>query len=74
VRAWIEQEEKDQLRHYRRITREMDDLAPLRNRWVKEFLERISGPRGFSVHAGNRRTIKKSEIPKRPRRPWRVVW
>ena len=35
---------------------------------------RITGPRGFSVHAGTRRTIPKNEIPERPDRPWRLVW
>jgi len=72
--AWIEAEAAEQLRHYRRIYREQERLAPLRDGWVKEFFARITGPRGFSVHAGTRRTIPKKEIPKRPRRPWRVVW
>jgi hypothetical protein len=74
VRAWIEAEGGKQIRRYRRIFRQQEELAPMRDRWVKEFFARITGPRGFSVHAGTRRTIPKGEIPKRPRRPWRVVW
>jgi len=74
VKRWIESESAQQTRHYRRISREMDRLEPDRKRWVKEFFARITGPRGFSVHAGTRRTISKQDIPKRPRRPWRVVW
>jgi hypothetical protein len=74
VKAWIEEESRQQMTFYRRIYREMERLAPDRSRWVKEFYQRISGPRGFSVHAGTRRTIPKNEIPKKPRRPWRVVW
>jgi len=74
VRAWIETESAAQLRHYRRISREQEELTPLRRQWAKEFFERITGPRGFSVHAGTRRTIPKKDIPKRPRRLWRVVW
>jgi hypothetical protein len=74
VKAWIEAESKQQMTFYRRIYREMERLAPDRARWVKEFYQRISGPRGFSVHAGTRRTIPKNEIPKKPRRPWRVLW
>ena len=74
VAAWVEAENKAQMRHYRRIYREVESLAPLRDGWVKEFFKRISGPRGFSVHAGTRRTIPKDEIPRRPRRPWRVIW
>lgn len=71
---WIAAEAAEQLRHYRRIYREQERLAPLRDGWVKEFFARITGPRGFSVHAGTRRTIPKGEIPRRPKRPWRVVW
>ncbi|MEM7049256.1 MAG: hypothetical protein AAF604_06330 [Acidobacteriota bacterium] len=74
VAQWIEEEAADQSKHYKRIYREVEKLAPLRDEWVKEFLARISGPRGFSVHAGTRRTIPKRELPKKPRRPWRVVW
>ncbi len=74
VQEWIDQEAASQLRHYRRIFREQERLGPLRDGWVKEFFARITGPRGFSVHAGQRRTIPKNEVPKRPRRPWRVVW
>lgn len=74
VQAWIDEEVKQQLRYYRQISREMEALAPQRERWVAEFFERITGPRGFSVHAGARRTIPREELPERPRRPWRVVW
>ena len=63
-----------QMQHYRRIYREIAELAPLRDVWVEEFFERITGPRGFSVHAGTRRTIPRDEIPARPDRPWRLVW
>lgn len=74
VRAWIDEEARLQLARYRRIAREMAALAPQRERWVKEFFERITGPRGFSVHAGVRRTIPVEELPPRPPRPWRVIW
>ena len=74
VTRWIDSESKQQMRNYRRIGRELDRLEPDRKSWVKEFFARITGPRGFSVHAGTRRTIPKQDIPKRPRRPWRVLW
>ena len=74
VRAWIDEECRVQLKRYRTISREMAALAPERERWVREFFERITGPRGFSVHAGTRRTIRPEELPDRPDRPWRVVW
>jgi hypothetical protein len=74
VQAWIDAETRDQLVRYRRIAAEMAALAPARERWLREFFERITGPRGFSVHAGTRRTIRPEELPARPARPWRVVW
>lgn len=74
VQAWIEEEDQAQMQHYRRIYKEIAELAPHRDVWVEEFFERISGPRGFSVHAGTRRTISKDQIPARPDRPWRLVW
>ncbi len=74
VTAWIESEDRAQMGHYRRIFKEVAELAPLRDRWAEEFFERITGPRGYSVHAGTRRTISEDQIPARPDRPWRLVW
>lgn len=74
VQAWIDEEDATQMQHYRRIYREIAELAPLRDAWVEEFFERITGPRGYSVHAGTRKTIPENEIPVRPDRPWRLVW
>jgi len=74
VERWIAAETAVQEKHYRRIYREVARLAPLRDRWVKEFFRRITGPRGYSIHAGTRRTLAKKEIPRRPRRPWRLSW
>ena len=74
VQAWIDREDEIQMGHYRRIYQEIERLGPYRDEWVEEFFTRISGPRGFSVHAGQRRTIPEEEIPQRPDRPWRVVW
>lgn len=73
AQAWIEEEAKLQLGHYQRICREQEALSPHREQWVQEFFDRIVGPRGFSVHAGTRRTIKKEELAPRPERRWRVV-
>ena len=74
VQAWIEEEACAQMGHYRRIYQEVERLAPERDRWVEGFFERISGPRGFSVHAGTRKTIPQDQIPERPDRVWRLVW
>ena len=74
VQQWIASEAKSQLGHYRRIATAMARLAPLRDRWVQEFFARITSARGYSINAGQRRTIARSELPVRPRRTWRVVW
>lgn len=74
VKAWIRREEAQQLANYQAIAQEVADLTPMREQWVKEFFARITGPRGFSVHAGQRRTIRADEVPARPKRPWRVLW
>lgn len=74
VSAWIAEEDRVQMEHYQRIYDETEEIAPLREKWTEEFFERITGPRGFSVHAGTRRTIAKEDIPARPDRPFRVVW
>ena len=74
IARWIEAEAAEQRGHYRRVSSEIEALAPSRDRWVEEFLARITGPRGFSVHAGTRRTISEDEISERPERPWRLVW
>ncbi len=74
VTEWIAEENRVQMGHYRRIFQQIAELAPHRDRWVEEFFERITGPRGYSVHAGTRRTIPEDQIPARPDRPWRLVW
>ncbi len=73
VTAWIAEEDRAQMGHYRRIYQEIAELATHRDRWVEKFFERITGPRGYSVHAGSRRTIPGDQSPGRPDRPWRLV-
>lgn len=73
VREWLRKELKDQRERYKKIVAEMDALAPERDRWVEEFLQRIQ-TRGFNVHADIRRPIQPEEIPKKPRRKFKVVY
>jgi hypothetical protein len=70
---WLRQEIAAQKRIYRRIVREQEALAPKRERWIAQFLERIQ-TRGFNVHAAELRKIRKEEIPPRPRRKFKVVF
>ena len=73
VRAWLKKEKDEQKARYKQIVEEMEALAPKRDKWIKDFLERIQ-TRGFNVHADIKRKIKPEEIPKKPRRKFKVVF
>ncbi len=73
LRAWLEQEKKEQADRYAAILREMDALAPQRDRWVEEFLERIQ-TQGFHMDGDLRVKIPKDKIPKAPQRKFKVVF
>lgn len=73
VRAWLKKELKEQQERYRKIVKEMEALAPQREKWIQEFFQRIQ-TRGFCVHADIRRRIKPEEIPQRPKRKLRVIY
>lgn len=73
VRAWLRQEALEQKERYKQIVEEQEALGPKRDKWVAEFLHRIQ-TRGFNVHADMRRKIPDSEMPKKPRRKFRVVF
>ncbi len=73
VRKWIDDEIAEQLARYQKIVEEMEAIAPERERWVREFLERIQ-TRGYNMHADMLRQIPPNEIPKRPDRKLRVVF
>lgn len=70
---WISDEGAEQEERYNKIVKEMDDLSEERDVWVEKFFERIQ-TRGFNVHYDNRRQIPDEELPKRPDRPFKVVF
>jgi hypothetical protein len=70
---WLKQEIRDQKLRYRRIVAEQEALAPKRDKWIDAFLERIQ-TRGFNVHSSTLRRIPKEEIPRKPRRRFKVVF
>jgi hypothetical protein len=73
AQAWLNKEIKEQKTRYRKIVKEMDDLAPKRDKWVADFLHRIQ-TRGFHVHYDQLRKIRPEEIPVKPRRKFKVVF
>ncbi len=73
VKAWLKKEAVEQKARYKKIVADQEALSPKRDKWVAEFLERIQ-TRGFNVHADMLRKIPASEIPKKPRRKFKVVF
>ena len=73
VRKWLKKEKDEQKARYKKIVAEQEALAPKRDKWVAAFLERIQ-IRGFNVHADIKRKIPADEIPKKPRRKFKVVF
>jgi len=70
---WLRQEIKDQKTRYRKIVAEQEALGPKRDKWIDAFLERIQ-TRGFNVHSNMMRKIPKEEIPRKPKRKFKVVF
>ena len=71
--SWIRKNVAEQKKRHRAIAKEMDELAPKRARWYKQFLKTVSTS-GFNVTGDIKRVIKKSELPTEPKRKDRVVW
>jgi len=74
AKAWLQDNILEQKKRHAAIQKEMnEDLAPQRERWYREFLE-IVQTKGFNVTGDQRRAIKPAEVPKKPKRPDRVVY
>jgi len=70
---WMKQETREQKSRYKKIVAEQEALASRRDKWIADFLERIQ-TRGFNVHADMLRKIPQEQIPKRPKRKFKVVF
>jgi len=73
VTQWLKKEKLEQKSRYQKIVKEQEDLSPKRDKWIAEFLDRIQN-RGFNVHSDMLRKIDAKEIPKKPRRKFKVVF
>lgn len=74
AKAWLKREVREQTVRYKRISQAInEDLAPKRERWYAQFLERIQ-TRGYSVTYDQLRKITPDELPKKPRRKARAVY
>lgn len=74
AKAWLKREISEQKKRYQEISHRINvELAPTRERWYAEFLERIQ-TRGYSVSFDQMRVIPAHEVPKKPRRKSPVVY
>ncbi len=71
--AWFKENVAEQKKRYAAIVKEMDELAPKREKWVQEFLQ-IVQTKGFNMNGDTRRVIKPSEIAKKPKGRHQVVF
>jgi hypothetical protein len=71
--VWLKQELAEQKQRYDKIVQEMEALTPQREKWVKQFLERVQ-TRGVHVHFNIRRVVPKHEIRPRDGRPLQVIY
>jgi len=70
---WIDQNAAEQAQRHERIVADMEDMSEQRDSWIDAFLERIQ-IRGFNYNCDLLRKIKKEELPKKPKRRFKVVF
>lgn len=74
VEKWLAEEVAEQRERYEQIAYEMNvELADEREKWIREFYERIQTT-GFNVHADMKRIIKPEGIFPKPDREFKVVF
>lgn len=71
--AWLRKEIAEQKKRYGKIVKEQDALAPKRDKWIAQFLQRIQ-TRGGHVHFDQMRKIRPEEIATKPKRKFKVVF
>jgi hypothetical protein len=65
VEAWIKEEVADQEARYLSVSRQMAELAPLREKWYQEFFDRLTTT-GFNEDGDQKILIKISDLPVKP--------
>ena len=74
VRAWIAEEAQAQEARFQIIEKQMEDLAPTREKYYQEFFDRIT-TRGFNMDGDDKVKIDPADLPVKPEgRVDRVVW
>ncbi len=70
---WISKNLTQQEERHAKIVKEMEALAPQRDVWIDEFFQRLQ-TRGYNYNCDAVRVIDKDDIPKKPNRPFKVVF
>jgi hypothetical protein len=74
VKAWIEEEAAEQEARYQKIAKEMEGLAPTREKWYQEFFDRITSI-GFNTDGDDKMKIDPADLPVKPAgRKDKVTW
>jgi hypothetical protein len=74
VTAWIEEERVEQEERFATIVKEMDAIAPQREKWYQEFFDRIT-TFGFNQDGDMKVKIAPEDLPvKTADRTDQVVW
>lgn len=72
--AWLKEEIAEQEERFTQITKEMEDLEPIRAQWYAEFFDRITTI-GFNVDGDDKMVIPRDQLPVKPEgRADQVVW
>jgi len=72
--AWVEEEISEQEARFAKIEKDMEELAPVRANWYREFHDRIATI-GFNEDGDMKRVIPREELPAQPEgREDRVTW
>jgi len=74
AQAWMDDELREQRERHAAIQQAMNvDLAPQRDAWCAEFLERVQ-KRGTNVHGDMLYVVPKDKVPRKPARPFKVTF
>jgi hypothetical protein len=74
IEAWIKEEVDEQEQRYRAVSNDMDNLAPMREKWYQEFFDRITTS-GFNEDGDAKTPIKPEHLPVKPEgRNDQVIW
>ena len=73
VKSWINNELKQQQKRFKKILKNMEEMSPKSDKRIAAFFDRIT-TRGTNLDGDIRRVVAPEELPKKPRRKFRVTY